>query len=95
MVYNSNTRTVLRYHKVSKTRKEELIDLVFGENRSIVEASKMLKINYSTAKSIILNHKKKTLSSSSLESCCISSVTEEKEGNSTDSALSAEMPAKP
>jgi hypothetical protein len=69
--YCLRTKGISKYKKVSKAKKELLISYIVAEGRSIIEVSsaliqsaKTLGINYSTAKSIILNHKKRKINES-------------------------------
>jgi len=50
---SSGVRTKRSYVRVSKTKRKRLIKLVEDEQLSIKEASRRLKVNYSTAKAIL------------------------------------------
>ena len=48
-----------RKTQINDAQKNELIKKVLLFNQSIIQISKELKINYSSAKTIIFNHRKK------------------------------------
>jgi len=63
-----SVRTKRSYVRVSKSKRKKLIKLVEDEQLSIKEASRRLKVNYSTAKAILKEfHKKGKISEGSDE----------------------------
>ncbi|KAL4491276.1 hypothetical protein ABPG72_021662 [Tetrahymena utriculariae] len=58
-----------KYNKITETLRVKFLNKIFQENKSIKKAAEELNINYSSAKTILTMHRKKSKNSGSSPSC--------------------------